>query len=98
MQPCGEDEEKDYDFFIFPTNGAPVGWKWRENWSTRGKTCPSPTLSTTNPTWTDPGSKSGLRSGRPATTRLSMARPRNNLGYNWRIWVIYELNLYQFNV
>jgi hypothetical protein len=25
MQPCGEDEEKDYDFFIFPTNGAPVG-------------------------------------------------------------------------
>jgi hypothetical protein len=26
-----------------------------ENRSTRGKTCPSATLSTTNPTWTDPG-------------------------------------------
>jgi hypothetical protein len=29
-----------------------------ENRSTRGETCPSVTLSTTNPTWTDPGSKS----------------------------------------
>ena len=28
----------------------------RENRSTRGKTCPSITLSTANPTWTDPGS------------------------------------------
>jgi hypothetical protein len=28
-----------------------------ENRSTRGKTCPSATVSTTNPTWTDPGSK-----------------------------------------
>jgi hypothetical protein len=41
-----------------------------ENRSTRGKTCPSATLSTTN-TWTDPGSKPGPRSGRPATNRLS---------------------------
>jgi hypothetical protein len=36
-----------------------------------GKTCPSATFSTTNPTWTDPGSKPGLRGGRPATNRLS---------------------------
>jgi hypothetical protein len=42
-----------------------------ENRSTRGKTRPSATLSTTNPTWTDPGSKKGLRGGRPATNRLS---------------------------
>jgi hypothetical protein len=42
-----------------------------ENRSTRGKTCPSATLSTTNPTWTDPGMKSGLRGERPATNRLS---------------------------
>jgi hypothetical protein len=28
-------------------------------------------LSTTNPTWTDPGSNPGLRGGRPATNRLS---------------------------
>jgi hypothetical protein len=42
-----------------------------ENRSTRGKTCPSATLSTTNPTWTDPGSNPGLRRGRPAANRLS---------------------------
>jgi hypothetical protein len=36
-----------------------------------GKTCPSATLSTTNPTWTDLGSNRGLRSGRPAANRLS---------------------------
>ena len=42
-----------------------------ENRSTRGKTCPSATLSTTNPTWTDPGSNPGLRDGRPATNGLS---------------------------
>jgi hypothetical protein len=28
-----------------------------ENRRTRGKTCPSATLSTTNPTWTDPGDR-----------------------------------------
>jgi hypothetical protein len=39
--------------------------------TTRRKTCPSATLSTTNPTWTDPGSNPGLRNGRPATNRLS---------------------------
>jgi hypothetical protein len=42
-----------------------------ENRSTRGKTCPSVTLSTTNPTWTDPGSNPGLHGERPATNRLS---------------------------
>jgi hypothetical protein len=36
-----------------------------------GKTCPSATLSKTNPTWTDPGSNPALRGGRPATNRLS---------------------------
>jgi hypothetical protein len=36
-----------------------------------GKTCPSATLTTTNPTWTDPGSNLGLCGGRPATNRLS---------------------------
>jgi hypothetical protein len=42
-----------------------------ENLSTRGKTCPSATLSTTNPTWTDPGSNLGFRGGRLAANRLS---------------------------
>jgi hypothetical protein len=35
-----------------------------ENRSTRGKTCPSAILSTTNPSWTDPGSNPGLRGGK----------------------------------
>jgi hypothetical protein len=42
-----------------------------ENRSSRRKTCLSATLSTTNPTWTDPGSNPGLRGGRPTTNRLN---------------------------
>jgi hypothetical protein len=42
-----------------------------KNRSTRGKTYPSAILSTTNPTWTDPGSNPDLRGERPATNRLS---------------------------
>jgi hypothetical protein len=42
-----------------------------ESPSTRGKTCPSATLSTTNPTWTESGSNPGLRGERPATNHLS---------------------------
>jgi hypothetical protein len=42
-----------------------------ENRSTRRETCLSATFSTTNPTWTDPGSNPGLRGERPATNRLS---------------------------
>jgi hypothetical protein len=42
-----------------------------ENRRTRGKTFPSASLSTTNPTWTDPLSNPGLRGGRPAANRLS---------------------------
>jgi hypothetical protein len=42
-----------------------------ENRSPGGKTCPSATLSTSNPTWTDPGSNPGLRGEKPATNRLS---------------------------
>jgi hypothetical protein len=36
-----------------------------------GKNLLSATLSTTNPTWTDPGSNPGLRGKRPATNLLS---------------------------
>jgi hypothetical protein len=35
------------------------------------KTCPSATLSTTNPIWPDAGSNPGRRGGKPATNRLS---------------------------
>jgi hypothetical protein len=49
-----------------------------ENRSTRGKTCPSATLSTTISTWTDPGSNPGLRGGRPAANRLSHGTARGS--------------------
>jgi hypothetical protein len=35
------------------------------------KTCPSATLSTTNPTWSNPGSNLGRSGGKPETNRLS---------------------------
>jgi hypothetical protein len=42
-----------------------------KNRRTRRKTCPSATLSATNPTWIDPGANPGLRGERPATNDLS---------------------------
>jgi hypothetical protein len=42
-----------------------VEWNWQ------GKTCSRATSSTTNPTWTNPGSKPSLRGERPATNSLS---------------------------
>jgi hypothetical protein len=48
---------------------------WNEDWQGKPKysekTCPSATLSTTNPTWPDPGSNTGRRGGKPATNHLS---------------------------
>jgi hypothetical protein len=48
---------------------------WNEDWQGKPnyseKTCPSATLSTTNPTWPAPGSNPGRRGGKPATNRLS---------------------------
>jgi hypothetical protein len=50
-------------------------FRWNENWQGKpkysGKTCPSATLFTTNPTWPDPGSNPGRRGGKPATNRWS---------------------------
>jgi hypothetical protein len=49
--------------------------RWNENWQGKPKcsekTCPSATLSTTNPTWPELGSDPGCRGGNPATNRLS---------------------------
>jgi hypothetical protein len=42
-----------------------------ENRKTRRKTYPTVTLSTTNPTWVDPGTNPGLRGERPAINDLS---------------------------
>jgi hypothetical protein len=48
---------------------------WNEDWQGKPKysekPCPSATLSTTNPTWPEPGSNPGRRRGKPATNRLS---------------------------
>jgi hypothetical protein len=48
---------------------------WNEDWQGKPKylekTCPSATLSTTNPTCPDPGSNPGRRGGKPTTNRLS---------------------------
>jgi hypothetical protein len=54
------------------------GWRisrWNADWQGKPKyseiTCPSATLSTTKPTWPDPGSNPGRCGGKPATDRLS---------------------------
>jgi hypothetical protein len=43
----------------------------------REKTCPRATLSTINPTWTEPGTNSSLRGERPATSRLGHSTAYN---------------------
>jgi hypothetical protein len=48
--------------------GMKIGWG-KPKYS--GKTCPSTTLSTTNPTRLVQGLNPGLRGGKPATNRLS---------------------------
>jgi hypothetical protein len=47
-----------------------------------GEKLPSATLSTTNPTWIDPGSNPGLRGERPATNRLSHGTASHVLIFN----------------
>jgi hypothetical protein len=80
-------------FFYFSKYWSSGGMKLTaQTRSTRGKTCPSATLSTTNPTWTDLGSSPGLRGGRPATNRLSQGTTldtiyklsKNIRVYGWR--------------
>jgi hypothetical protein len=62
--------------------------------TTRRKTCPSVTLSTKNPTWTDPGSNPGLRSGRPATDHLSHGTALRGCYFTTKIPNEYNLQLY----
>jgi hypothetical protein len=62
-------------YYSFP-RWYEFGERWRndmtgENRRTRRNTCPSATLSTTNPTWIDLGTNPGLRGERPATNDLS---------------------------
>jgi hypothetical protein len=77
----GETESTWYVGHFWPIVPAPddrwwlwSGW-WNEDWQGKPKysekTCPSSTLSTTNPTWPDLGSNPGRRGGKPATNHLS---------------------------
>jgi hypothetical protein len=69
VQPCDEDE-----FFFCFSNLMEHRWNKIDRGKPevlRRKTFPSATLSTTNPTWTDPGLNPGLRGERSATDRLS---------------------------
>jgi hypothetical protein len=59
--------------------------KNRSTWG--GKTCPSATLSTTNPTWTDPVSNPGPRGERPATNRLSLVTALTNTK-TYVLWLV----------
>jgi hypothetical protein len=62
---------------IAPTPDDRWVWSsgWYENWQGKPKysekTCPSATLSTTNPTWSDLDSNPGRCGGKSATNRLS---------------------------
>jgi hypothetical protein len=57
-----------------------------ENRRTRRKTCPSVTLSTTNPTWIDLDAKPGLGGERPATNRLSHGLDNIKIDLKYRVW------------
>jgi hypothetical protein len=54
-------------------------WQWKSKYS--AKTCPSVTLSTTNPTLSDLGSNPGRRFGKPETNRLSY--DKGSVLVNW---------------
>jgi hypothetical protein len=58
---------------------------WNKNWQEKPKcsekTCPSATLSTTNPTWPHLGSNLGRRGGKPATNRLSYGTAKWFISY-----------------
>jgi hypothetical protein len=61
---------------LFTCPGWLWGWRiWWNEWQGKPKysekTCPGATLSTTNPTWPDPGLDPGRRGGKPATNRFS---------------------------
>jgi hypothetical protein len=45
-------------------------WFWQGKRKYSEKTCPDAILSTTNPTWPDPGANPGRRGGKPATNRF----------------------------
>jgi hypothetical protein len=75
------------------------GWLWsnwwNEDWQGKlkysEKTCPSVTLSTTDPTWPDPCANPGRRGGKPATNRLSYGAAIIHHWQNSPSWAIVYL-------
>jgi hypothetical protein len=85
----------------WPIVPAPDGrwWMWSSRWNYNWqgkpqyseKTCPSATLSTTNPIWPDLGWNLDCRGGKPATNRLSygtasrrlVLTPSSGLMWGW---------------
>jgi hypothetical protein len=70
-------------YYAFPRWYDFGEWRWNdiltvENRRTRRKTCPSATLSTTNPTWIDRGANPGLRGETLATNYLSHGTAQAN--------------------
>jgi hypothetical protein len=63
---------------------------WNEDWQGKPKysenTCPSASLSTTNPTWLDPGWNPGRRARKPATNRYAPCFYRFLAGLTLRLW------------
>jgi hypothetical protein len=57
-----------------------------ENQRTQRKTYPSATLSTTNPTWTDPGANPGVCSDRLVTNSLSHGTALKYLSKKNEVW------------
>jgi hypothetical protein len=65
------------------------GWLWSNWWNEdwqgepqySEKTCPSATLSTTNPTWPDPGANPGRRGGTNRLSYLSNINPLRNMNF-----------------
>jgi hypothetical protein len=76
-------------WLIVPVPHDRWGWLWSnwwdEDWQGKPKylekTCPSATLSITNPTWLDVSSNPGGRGGKPANTTWAMARQTDSLYY-----------------
>jgi hypothetical protein len=62
-----DDDDDDDDDECGAVGGMRIGRKPKYS----EKTCPSATLSTTNPTWPDLGSNPGRRGGKQATNSLS---------------------------
>jgi hypothetical protein len=62
-----------------------VEWELVEKLKYWEKTCPSATLFTTNPTWSDLGSNPGRRGGKPVANRLSCGTANSSYKESKRI-------------